>query len=407
MLEIALLIAVGVALLAHIVFWSSPGFLLVLGFIVWSMGFTWILGVPRALAVSGGLILIAASIFKLQRENGSSRRPHPVAYFPLAMAVLGIVLIPWATYPEFPQSVVALGVLTLLAARTIPAELLTRSAFVATSFLAALNFALLLLRQPEAYLAGRFQGIAENPNGLGSFTFLWVALSFGISRRAVLIVTPLATILAVASGSRGGTLALIAAVAAGVWVGGLAGRRGRGRWVARILLGVTLVSLAWYIHRLFGGADSALSDAALLRTIDSSRVDVAAESWSRFLEKPLTGWGMGQTDLAFEAHVQPVTIAYQVGVIGLVLFFALAVTMVLTRWRHSPALAALVFGSLVAWTAESWILSTSDLALIFWMALATLTSQSLNDANEPPPWSTSTRATHSVDDSSGRSVSIR
>lgn len=380
-------VALGTALFTTV---ATPTALLAVGMLAWSLDSAWFSPLPAGVGGSVGALLVGAAIFRARMDGSQPRGVPRIAWFPAGAAFVGLLLSPFALAPTNSArdaiEVMIMGLLVVLVARWVAVDSVVKGLFVGLTFpvLASAGLWITGISMPGAGL--RFSGVTGNPNHLGILAFIWVALSFGIGRYVVFFTAPLGLYLVLLTGSRGSTLALVAALIAGFWVRS----RGRaqtatGRIGRRLLIALTagLVVLLVYLQvRNASNTDPALT---VLRTDDSGRLDAAAGAWSLFQERPWSGYGFGVlgVEQAAGAHFWPVTIAVQMGVLGLALFGILLVSILRTPWPSSPTLAALVFSAIASWISESWPLGAGSMTTAaFWLAVASLASRPQQPASQ-------------------------
>jgi hypothetical protein len=125
-------------------------------------------------------------------------------------------------------------------------------------------------------------------------------------------------------------------------------RRHLGGWPAALACVLVAVLMATEGDRVMhlldqGGLLTAETSARLrLEEGDSGRIGLARDAWRGFLAAPLVGNGLGAT---VDSHNQFLTLAGDHGVVGLVLFPALALALALANPAAVPfAVALLVAG---------------------------------------------------------------
>lgn len=374
--------------------------LLVIGVLAWSLGSAWFSPIPPGLGALGGSLLIVAAIAKTRKRYGRRYVESRLVWFPLVISAVGALLALYqpkrADLLADAANAAAMGLLVVMAARYIKGSDLIHAMFIAMTILGLTSLAMLFsgVRNPED--VDRFSGVTSNPNHLGIVAFMWVALSFAISRKATIWVVPAAAVLVLLSGSRGGAVALAVSLAAGFWAQARSeGSSSNGNIGRRALVIVSIVVLAFAIGIVIHSARNADSGIALLRTGDSGRSLAWSDRWQLIQERPWTGYGFGSPDLGdLSGSVILIgdaasVLALQVGLVGLLLFAALTVGFIFrTRWWESPALSSLIFAAVVSWSVEAWILGVGAMTTaVFWLSVGALTQS---------PRTGSARATRSV-----------
>ncbi len=198
----------------------------------------------------------------------------------------------------------------------------------------------------RARVLGRAAGFYINPNSSGLAIALGsavVAPALPKAWRAPLLL--LAAIGIFVTFSRG------AAVCMGLVFLWLAARGGLGpKYVALIVLGgLLLFSYGSDYVQDHGLLNDNTSTRVRLEHGDSGRLDLATKAWGVFARSPLTGNGLGSTetwDSPTRAHNTFLKLAADHGVLGLILFPALAVALIAGRRSATPYALALMAAGL-------------------------------------------------------------
>lgn len=410
-----LLIVLAIGATTMLVLFASVPALLTVGMLAWSLGSTWFSPLQRGEgAVIGGILLMAASA----KSRLVSLRESRVVWFPVAAGSLALLLAPilpqGAAGLRDPAQILTMGVVIIVVARQVPSSTAIPAYFKALTILAISSLAMWVVGIHDPESGTRFSGIAGNPNLLGIVAFLWVALSFEVGRRATLASAPLAASLVLLSGSRGSAFALAAALIAGLWVQAGSSESARSwRHVYRSALVASAAALGLGVAAQIRNQPDGPT-IELLRSTDSGRLLAVTERWQLFTERPWTGYGFAEQLFAGKATSPvligdvPGVLALQLGIFGLVLFTVFVVGMLTTRWRTSPALAALIFSTLTSWAAEAWILGAGAMTTaVFWLSLAALTARPIRAPSRTPDIAASGHQSRSAPGRTPRVSSVR
>lgn len=354
-----------------------PRGLVGLAVLLWSINMMPIVGRFGLLGITTAALLLCVATIKYWSECSTLRPIAPVGLLPLLAGILGMFALPGAFAPVLSLTaalqVLLLGILTLLTARVLPGRLVVRSAFVALLPLVVVS----LFWSPnlgDLLGDGRRVGVTDNPNSLALLAGIWACLALGVGRGAVVLALPIASALVVLSGSRGSGLALLAAMMTALWIW-LGNGPGGPRLVRTVGRGLVLLSVAavfWSVTTLRSRIGAEGSSLALARLDDSGRVEALQGNWHLFLQRPVTGFGLGfvPTDGA-AAHVFPVAMAAELGLLGLALTAVIVIVLLGTGWRESPLLGGLVAFALTSMISESWLTGAGAVwTLVFWLAVA-------------------------------------
>ncbi len=229
--------------------------------------------------------------------------------------------------------------------------------------------------QEDLRVAGRSGGLYVNANDCGTAIVFGMAVAIGSIPRAWRI--PLLVIGAAgvaATFSRGAAICLAALIPLLVW-------RKQVRLLPAALVCV-LVGGLWFargdstVHFLDkSGLLTADTSARLhLEQDDSGRVELAQDAWRMFLDAPLLGNGLGAT---VQAHNEFLTLAGDHGILGLLLFPALALALA----ASNPGAVPFSLVLLVAGFFSHNLLD--DRASLLAMALAAATPGALDVVETP------------------------
>ncbi len=197
--------------------------------------------------------------------------------------------------------------------------------------------------------AGRAGGLYINPNRSG----VAIAVGLAVSATAVPRALRLPLVLLAAAGTAA-TFSRSALICVAIIVLSLLWRRAIDFWPAVLssaviaVLVATLASDLVYFLDAQGLLNSDTAARLAFEADDSGRVEVAAKAWGMFRASPLVGNGLGSTqlwDTAVSSHNMYLELASDHGVLGLLVFPALILSLVLTQRRITPlALTLLVAG---------------------------------------------------------------
>jgi hypothetical protein len=297
--------------------------------------------------------------------------------------VIGLVLSPAALNPVDAAWVsvgaLLMGGLLLAAVRCLDGRSLTDAALWATTLAMISSLVLVALSVGQTNFHGRAMGVFANPNTLGMVSALWFALALTRSRFWIPVL-PLSLAAIVLSGSRGALLAWCAGLFVWLWRGG-AGRRHRAGLPLHLTRLLLVGILAVMVHSAvvhFTSADVQSPDQGIARTSESGRLLLLQHAWQRFLERSLTGWGLGTEHIegVSHPHVLPATLAMQLGIAGILV--AAATIWALIGSLRNERVGASVLGAfaVTAMVAESWLFGVgSFLAWSFWFGFAGQLSQ--------------------------------
>lgn len=355
--------------------------LLILGLSMSILNLTWL--VPRGIGQAAGVlgaVTISVCVARAWSAGESPRAVPGVLRLPLFAGLTGLVLSPAALDPRdaalVSTGVVLMGGLLLASVRSIDGRQITDAAFWSTTVAMVPSLILIALAIGQTNYSGRALGIFGNPNTLGMVSALWFALAL-TRRRSWAAVLPLSFSAIVLSGSRGAFIASCAALLTWLWLGGVSrGRMSDGQlMLLRAAMTVLTLDLAFVAVGYFESGRVSSAGSGLARISESGRLALLEHAWLRFLERPLTGWGLGleQVDGISHPHTLPMTLGFQLGVFGVGL--AAAAVLILLRGLRfgSPGLAALSTYALVAMLAESWLFGAgSFVAWAFWFGFGGL-----------------------------------
>ncbi len=266
-----------------------------------------------------------------------------------------------------------------------------------------LGIVMLIISPGNLYKGSRFQSIFSNPNAIGAFCTLFTPMIywiFSISEKrsimryvaaGLLIISAISIIL---SGSRASFLGTSVAMLIVLW--------STNRMKLLVSTTVLLICVV-IVFNIFGvslssfGSGTFIGDK-LIRygTIEtgSGRSYVWEQGWAFFLEKPLSGWGFGISEIMFRTGMVDVGLNFigghfhnsyleylvNLGVIGALpaystLLFILFCSVRLLRMNTDSStklLAAVLLGSfsggMINAFFESWMVSVgSPLCLPFWL----------------------------------------
>lgn len=310
-------------------------------------------------------------------------RASPTAGVPWATALVGGVAAlslassTWSRSPaDTTEAGLALVLLTamMLAARVRDVtEPLRRATTALALALVPAVAAAAVLAPSAAVLGGRFRGVFDNPNGLGVAAAVLGAWLLGRTGRLRWLLLALLAGAVVLSASRGGALALAAALATHVFL--------VTRGVARVqLLLATAVSTLAVVTWVLPSTDVLTDDSGLLRT-NNSREEVWALGLRLYREHV---WlGVGADAMGTVSGSTWVKVAAELGSVGLALAGAVAAytfTRLARLPRPWPVMAVAVA---VSSALEGWLFSGGNpVAVLFWLLVATAAS---SRPSEPEP----------------------
>lgn len=382
-LTLILTLSIVSTVLSLAVWLVPPTGLVALAMLAWSLN---MMPIPTGLGplgiVGAAIALILACVRSAGLHSGH-RRTAPVAFWPLLAGGLGLLTIPWAYSPT--SSLVAslemmlMGVLTLLAAFYLRGPTVVKGAFIGLFPLVLTSVFWDIPSGEQVIDVTRHSGLTDNPNSLALLAGVWACLAFGVGKRAVVVAIPLATVVMFLAGSRGSTLALVGATAAACWIWlgdqtlAKSGRRILGRAAVVAVLAAGSLG-AWALWLRLGNLGSG---SGIARTGDSDRILALAYNWQLVHERPVTGFGFGFTPregfgAGLAAHLFPLSLWVELGVLALIALVALLLMLVRTNWRRSPFLAAATTFALISMATESWLTGAGAVwTLVFWLSVAT------------------------------------
>lgn len=235
------------------------------------------------------------------------------------------------------------------------------------SFLAIVVSTPFTLLVDGSILNGRYRGLFFSPNTVGAL--LAITTPIAASRTRFAGVYWVASIgIVVASGSRGGMLAVSAGLLYELW---------RGRRV-----GIAIVVSLLAIVVLSAGVVRVQSDHEENFGVNTREL-IWAEVGERAMERPLIGHGFGSMrDFEYsaetrrwsgqkpETHSSWVDALYEQGVLGLVLFGAVFVVGLRRSVDAGTAWTAALLAGLVSATFESWMFSLAGgIGSLYWLIL--------------------------------------
>lgn len=360
--------------------------LLPLGLFVLLSGMFWI--IERRLYVSMFylLIVIPAVVMVLIRPQavGSILKSNIFIAF-LAFASYCLISISWSGAHESvislikrPVYVLLLFIACFIVAEKNPAA--GERAMKFSAWIALISAIISLWIYAQHDWPGRLPGYGALSNPLltshiyGFFLIVW--LSYLLSdqcKRPVMIVPPIILLffLILATGSR---TPLVAIVTSTLWIALLAG--GRKAWLTVAVLSITGIAVATFYS------------AALLDRGVSYRPELWADTWQQIQAHPILGHGYHdplrlyieslQTTF-IEPHNMTLSVFYQGGLVGLLLWLTLYGSAFLASWRYRGHYLVLITaaplmygfiagmtegGDVIARPKEHWFLIWIPLALI-------------------------------------------
>lgn len=365
-------------------------------------------GAPWLLSIRwivGGLAFFAVVVRMLNAGDteASARSTPPEIFLFVALALasvgwsisLGLTLGRAATF--------AVMITTLVLVQSVPgARSQLRTALQVTAGLIAVGGLVAALTGARA-VTGRYAGVFNSPNALGTFCALLFPLVFeqalhaGIRRRRVAAWGTAVALVAqsVAAGSRGGLLAIAAAYFFLLW-------RGRRGWAARRLIPFLIPVFVGVAVVIIGVEDPHRF----------SLTDSRTSLWSIFPEvfksAPIVGHGFGTTQVVLapfsartgyldprgvDFHNSYLNVLSDVGLAGGLLLGVVLFRAARASARADAGMVGVVIAGTVSATFESWLLSVgSGSAFIFWFALLGVVARKRMVTPEPRAAETATAA---------------
>ncbi len=323
--------------------------------------------VPLYLVIAGGVLAIALRDWGVNREESLAPASHkPVVWLPRVLAAVVVLYSLQTLYsPDFSKGLqdvcfffvpfsLAYGLLRdvawdrkllTLVLWVVAVEAL---AFVVVGSVEYASRSLFwndqVIRSNEFHTYFRVNSVFWDPNIFGRYLSLVIvvamaALLWAKERRGIVLLTALVAILwigLVPTFSQSSFLALLAGLAV------LAAIRWSWRWtLAAVSVGVVGAVL---VVLLVGG-----SGKIRLNPDTSGRANLISGGIELFGERPIQGYGSGSFQAAYRdhsakknvpvsiSHTEPITVAAEQGLVGLVLYAALVVTALWTMAARTPA----------------------------------------------------------------------
>lgn len=266
----------------------------------------------------------------------------------------------------------------ILLLKYVAPEDLMRGVGNGLALVVAVSLVMLVLVPDDALLGERLQGLASNPNSLGFYCAILIAiLLFGARSQLFICATGLASLYALTLTASRASLILVVLLLAG-W---LALRRTA---AGRLLAALALLG-AWLIYSVFPSL--LVSDNSEILRTENSRELSWEYTQSVLRDRPFTGIGFGHE--VVEVASSPLRALVHGGYWGGLAVLAMYVVIVFYSWGAGGRTVAFGVAVMVHSFFEGWLLSPVGpmflLFIVAWHAIAKTDVKAAGQLADPDP----------------------